>query len=212
MVVAFDLDDTLFPEMDYVRSAYRAIAREFGEHYLPMMMSAATPAQAFDATGIDIDTQLRIYRTHFPDISLSDEAFKTLSDLKSGGHILAIITDGRYVTQMNKIKALGLDRFVDDDLIFISGSYGEPKLSGGAMRELMSRFPDEKYAYVGDNPEKDFVRANELGWITVALRAKKDNIFSQDFEKAPSEYRPGVIIDELCEIIQFVNNVNSMLK
>lgn len=208
MVVAFDLDDTLFPEMDYVRSAYRAIAHEFGAQYLPMMVSAATPAAAFDATGIDIGTQIQIYRTHYPDISLSDEVLNTICDLKRVGHVLAIITDGRYVTQMNKIMALGLDRYVDDDMIFISESYGEPKLSGGAMRELMSRFPDEKYMYVGDNPEKDFVRANEYGWTTVALRAKKDNIFSQDFENVAFEYRPGFIIDELCEITQIVNIVN----
>lgn len=207
MVIVFDLDDTLYQEMEYVRSAYRAIARRFGAHYLPLMLSAATPAEAFDATGLDVKTELEIYRNHIPDITLPWSSLYTLSALKNMGHTLALITDGRAVTQRHKIEALGLERFINSDMIYISEIFGEGKITGGAMKDIMKRYPDEKYIYVGDNPEKDFVRGNEYGWITVALKAGEDNIFKQDFEKSGNDFRPKIVVRNIIELLQIVNMV-----
>lgn len=206
MVVAFDLDDTLYHEMDYVRSAYRAIARIYGAHLLPLMMSASSPSEAFDATGVDIKELLHIYRTHEPDISLPMSALYTLVSILKGGHILALITDGRTVTQENKIKALGLDRFISPDMIYISEKFGEEKLSGGAMRHIMKKYPGEKYIYVGDNPAKDFVRGNELGWETICLKASRENIFPQNFSNIENKFLPKRIIHNLYELSGFEKN------
>ncbi len=205
MVVAFDLDDTLYQEMEYVRSAYRAISRRFGAHYLPAMMSAATPAEAFDLTGLDVAEELDIYRTHIPDIKLPWDSLYTLSMLRNLGHVLALITDGREVTQRHKVEALGLYRYMSQDMVYISESFGEGKITGGAMRDIMAKYPHEKYLYIGDNPEKDFIRGNELGWITVALRAKKDNIFVQKFDSVGPDWLPAFVVDNIVELIQIVN-------
>lgn len=72
----------------------------------------------------------------------------------------------------------------------------------------MNKCPDDIYVYVGDNPEKDFVRGNELGWITVCLKASEDNIFPQNFVEISSEYNPRLIIHNLYEMVDFVNLVN----
>ncbi|MDE6860980.1 MAG: HAD-IA family hydrolase [Duncaniella sp.] len=207
MVVAFDLDDTLYQEIEYVRSAYRAISRKFGAHYLPAMMSAATPAEAFDITGLDIAEELDIYRTHIPDIKLPWDSLYTLAMLRNLGHVLALITDGREVTQKHKVEALGLYRYMAQDMIYISESFGEGKMTGGAMRDIMAKYPSEKYLYIGDNPEKDFIRGNELGWLTVALKAKKDNIFVQKFDEVDSGWLPAFVIDNIIELIQIVNRI-----
>lgn len=208
MVVAFDLDDTLYHEMEYVRSAYRAIARKYGAHLLPLMTKASTPADAFASTGVDIKLLLDIYRNHYPDIQLPMASLYTLSLLRNRGVTLALITDGREGTQSRKITALGLDKMIDEDLIYISEKFGEKKLTGGAMRKIMNKCPDDIYVYVGDNPEKDFVRGNELGWITVCLKASEDNIFPQNFVEISSEYHPRLIIHNLYEMVDFVNLVN----
>ncbi len=212
MVVAFDLDDTLYQEMEYVRSAYRAIAAKFGARYLSVMMSAPTPSAAFDATGLDVGAELDIYRNHFPDITLPWNSLYTLTLLKNKGHSLALITDGRASTQCNKIAALGLERFICRDMIYVSGDFGESKITGGAMRDIMRKCPGEKYLYVGDNPEKDFIRGNELGWTTVALKAKTDNVHPQNFESVAPGYLPSAVIRNITELIEIVNRLNYKAK
>lgn len=207
-VVVFDLDDTLFPEMDYVRSAYREIARRFGRQYLPAMLAADSPRAAFDSTGLPVGELLDIYRTHFPDISLPWQSLYTLAALTCGGFPLALVTDGRSLTQRHKIEALRLDRFISDDLVFISEEVGSDKLSGESFRRIMSVFGNSRsYFYVGDNPEKDFVRGNELGWTTVCQLGGADGhgLFCQDFMKFPEGNRPEIIIRQLTELLKIVN-------
>lgn len=210
MIVAFDLDDTLYHEMDYVRSAYKAIAHIYGTHLLPLMMKAPSPAKAFDLTGVEIDKLLKIYRTHEPDISLSVAAIYTLVTLLKKGHTLALITDGRTVTQEHKIKALGLDRLINADMIYISEKFGEEKISGGAMKDTMRKYPNERYVYVGDNPAKDFVRGNEMGWETICLKATSDNIFQQNFCDFEDAFLPKYFICNLFELIDCVDKIDTM--
>ncbi len=203
MVVVFDLDDTLFQEMDFVRSAYRAIARIFGKEYLPGMLHSGSPREAFDSTGLPIDVLLEIYRNHVPDVRLPWMSLYLLASLKNAGHTLGLITDGREVTQRNKIAALGLDRYIAKDMIFISGVYGEGKITGKAMREIMERNPGERYMYVGDNPEKDFVRANEYGWTTVGLIDSGNNVQHYNFGNYDGVLRPDLEIRNVLEVLDF---------
>lgn len=206
MVVMFDLDDTLFPEMDFVRSAYRAIARRHGHGLLDAMMRSGTPREAFDSTGLPIKDLLEIYRTHYPDIVLPWQSLYTLASLKNRGVKMGIITDGRSLTQRNKINSLGLDRFIDPGLVFISEEIGADKLSGTAFRRTMVLCgPDEKFVYVGDNPGKDFLPGNRLGWLTVCLMdgTRGENLFSQDFELLASENCPARRIGILTELLDF---------
>lgn len=215
MVVVFDLDDTLFPEMDYVRSAYREIARRYGWKYLDMMLSAANPREAFDVTGLPVDEELRIYRTHRPDIALPWQSLYTLAALRNKGHKLGVVTDGRSLTQRHKIEALRLDRFVRPDMIFISEEVGSGKTSGESFRRIMTEYGDsEQYIYVGDNPEKDFVAANGLGWLTICLLGGADgnNLFSQDFTLFPEEKLPKLTIRCLTELLQIVYSCEESAK
>ncbi|MCH5327165.1 MAG: HAD family hydrolase [Duncaniella sp.] len=188
MVIAFDLDDTLFFEIDFVRSAYQTIAKRYGGHLLAGMLSALTPADAFDSTGIPIEELLSIYRTHFPDIRLPWQSLYTLSVLRRQGHKLALITDGRELTQRNKIEALGLGRFFEPSNVFISESFGHLKTDGEAFRALMSSYPGEIYMYIGDNPAKDIAAPRSLGWTTVCIRDSGQNVHRQDFTLLSPDY------------------------
>lgn len=201
MLVAFDLDDTLFPEMEYVRSAYRAIAHRYGRHLLPAMMTAATPAEAFDSTRLPIGEVLEIYRFHYPDIRLPMASLWALASLKARGDTLAIVTDGRAATQRAKFDALGLDRFVDPALLFISEEVGESKTEGTAFRRLTEMGGGaENCVYVGDNPAKDFRVPNMLGWNTICLLSNGENIHSQNFAHADAYDLPKCKIRSLYEL------------
>ncbi|MDE5988443.1 MAG: HAD family hydrolase [Duncaniella sp.] len=209
MVIVFDLDDTLFPEMEFVRSAYRAIARRYGAGLLPAMMSAASPREAFDSTGLPVEDLLGLYRTHVPDIRLPWMSLYVLSCLSRAGHVLGLVTDGRSVTQRHKIEALGLSRFMRPDLIMVSEEIGSGKLSGDAFRIIMGRTVGEgPYVYIGDNPEKDFVAPNALGWLTVGYGrgGNGENIFSYDSLSQPEENRPAFEIGNLPELFEIVNS------
>ena len=81
MVVIFDLDDTLYPEMEFVRSAYRVVARRYGSQLLPPMLAAPTPREAFDSTGLPIEEVLELYRSHRPDIRLPWQSLYVMSVL-----------------------------------------------------------------------------------------------------------------------------------
>lgn len=197
MLIAFDLDDTLVPEMDFVRSAYREIARRHGWHMLPAMMTARTPAEAFDSTGLPIGEALEIYRTHTPDIRLPWQSLYTLESLRLQGHTLALVTDGRSVTQRHKIEALGLSRWIRPDDIYISEEWGSGKADGSALADLMRRHPGEtQCVYVGDNPEKDIEAPRRLGWKTVILLDKGDNIHPQRFDG----FSPDAVVHSLTEL------------
>ncbi|MDE5727376.1 MAG: HAD family hydrolase [Duncaniella sp.] len=202
MLVAFDLDDTLFPEMEYVRSAYRAIARRYGSGLLPAMMSAATPAEAFDSTGLPIEELLAVYRGHFPDIRLPWDSLYLLASLRNAGHSLAVVTDGRSLTQRNKFDALGLGRFVDPSLgLMISEEVGESKTGGRAFRLLEERYGRQcARIYVGDNPAKDFRTPAMMGWTTVCLLDRGENIHIQDFSGLDAYDLPDRKIHSLYEL------------
>ena len=173
MMFVSDLDDTLYSEIDYVRSGCRAVARAVEQQgwmdapsALALIQGQQSVEAGFDAllerinqlapqAGCTIDWILDVYRTHMPDISLRPGVAETLDRLVEAGipMAMAIITDGRYVAQRNKIKALGLDRYVPEGNIIISEEIGNDKNSPLPFATLMERFPAEsRFLYIGDNP------------------------------------------------------------
>ena len=92
---------------------------------------------------------------------------------------MAILTDGRSFTQRNKIFALGLQSFP----VFISSEWSETKPSLGRFLEIQKSFKAEQYIYVGDNPSKDFIAPNELGWLSFGIQDNGRHIHDQEIEK-----------------------------
>lgn len=214
-VVCFDLDDTLYKEIDFLKSAYQEIADFFRDQYgiyglwSEMLRYYGEKKDVFQEVidfykcPINKETLLKMYRNHKPNIRLDDDTRETLDRLKAEGYGLGLITDGRMVSQMNKIVALGLDNYFAKENIIISEVWGLEKIDGLGY-DLMERFfPDCEYTYVGDNPNKDFVAANERGWKTVCLLDNRRNIHKQDFS-LPKEYLPKYKIDIIKKLLFLV--------
>lgn len=187
-MIVFDLDDTLYKEIQYVDSGIRAVAIDAEEAgVMPaseayrLIKAAPDTASGFDRLAavaleseiydlFDIQRMLAVYRYHRPQISLPDDSRKTLESLKSNGITVGLITDGRIATQQAKIHALGLDRYIKPENILISEEIGTDKHWPASFELMMKRNPSEtSFTYVGDNPEKDFYWPNKLGWETVML-------------------------------------------
>lgn len=190
-IVCFDLDGTLYKEIDYLKSAYREIAAYAAEYchgcsnspmilaakaYDVMLAAYKNGENAFECLngflGIDlpISEYLQIYCSHKPIISLSEDVVQTLDTLKANGCIIGLVTDGRSVQQRNKIEALGLNRWIDNEDIVISEEFGSEKPSPANYEYFMKRYPEcRDFTYIGDNLQKDFFAPNALRWTTVCL-------------------------------------------
>lgn len=213
-MIVFDLDDTLYKEIDFWHSGMKAVARAAASAadapgLYARMMSAPDPLAdaitvASAESGIPEKTLVDVYRCHRPEITLDPEAAYVLATLRDRGQRLALITDGRSRTQRAKIDALGLARFIPDSRISISEEVGDTKKSPLPFERLMSLNPSEKeWTYVGDNPEKDFFHPNRLGWDTVMLDDNGRNIFWQSL--APGgEYAAKHRITTLLSLLDLI--------
>ncbi len=211
MTVIFDLDDTLFPEMDYVRSAYRSLASRFDLHLYPKMMVASSPSAAFDLIGGEMGEILEIYRTHKPKLILPAASLYLLDHLKRKGVKMGLISDGRSVTQRNKIEALGLTRFLSADLVMISQEVGADKLSDVAAKKILGLRPAEnKFVYVGDNPAKDFIIPNLLGWTTILVTGggNGDNLYGCDYKEVAGGTGRKFVVRNLWEAVELIDLLN----
>lgn len=209
-VVCFDLDDTLYKEIDYLTSAYGEIAASVGHpELLPQMVKWYREGENVfqklnQFLGVDkpIEAYLKIYRNHIPTISLSDGVEDTLNELKHRGVILGLITDGRSVGQRNKIKALGLEKWFDDENIIISEELGSEKTDYKNFKYFEQKYPEHSFVYIGDNPKKDFIVPNRFGWQTVMLKDDGRNIHKQ--EAVPMENLPQMTIIDSEELLDFI--------
>lgn len=201
-VVCFDIDDTLYKEIDFLVSAYKEIAFKVRhpEAFHQMMEWFYSGENVFKnliseyRLSLTLSDCLSIYRNHFPDISLEPGVKDYLYYLKQEGCILGVISDGRSITQRNKIKALGLETLLD--IVVVSEETGAEKPSVTNYRIIMDTFPGKRYIYVGDNPKKDFLAPNNLGWRTYCLIDDGRNIHRQDISVA-KDYLPCFYIGSI---------------
>lgn len=193
-VVVFDLDDTLYKEIDFLKSAYRHIASLVSNANAPeeavyelMLNTYQTGGNAFEETVrqfgfrlYSVQWMLCVYRHHKPKITLDENTWQTLEQLKANGVTMGIISDGRLQQQWNKIEALELMKFVDKKNIVINDIEDRFKPDRRSFRFFMDKFGKEAdYWYIGDNTAKDFVAPNSLGWTTVCLLDDGRNIHRQ---------------------------------
>lgn len=222
-IIVFDLDDTLYKEIDYLKSGYKKVAKmvemRYGldspliyDHLLSWYFKGENAfARLNEHYGIDnpIEDYLNIYRYHHPSIELSEETKNTLNALKSKGFTLGVISDGREITQKQKIEALGLEEWIDWDKILINEDTKYFKPNHWSFDRMVLQCyeqysgADLKFYYVGDNPKKDFLAPNQLGWETVCLMDDGRNIHLQDFSLS-EEYLPKVRIGDMKELINLI--------
>lgn len=208
--IIFDLDDTLMYEVDYLKSAYREIASIVDNKiqeklYEEMFSKYKRGENVFEFLNnqyskFEIKDLLEIYRNHFPKIYLNDNAEELLLNLKSRGYKIGLITDGRAVTQRNKLKALGIEATFDK--IIVSEEFGFTKPDQRNYCVFIEEGIDDYY-YIADNPKKDFVTPNKLGWVSICLLDNGQNIHPQNFE-LKDEYLPKYRINNLSEVSKLI--------
>lgn len=205
--VVFDLDDTIYYERDYQLSGYKSIIESCNLLYDVDITETVYAAvnrnndvleeivKHLKLSNNSKDSLLWMYRLHCPKISLSESTKLTLDIIKNNAKHVAIVTDGRELSQRQKLYSLGLS----DWPVFISESWDEIKPGEKRFKNIMKIMPASNFVYIGDNIKKDFITPNKLGWISVGLRDSGKNIHSQEVIVEQS-YQPQVWINDLKEL------------
>lgn len=210
-VFVFDLDDTLYKEIDFLYSAYQEIAKwielKFArKDVYPFMLE--TYKAKLDTFSFLIETYdlpltktdlLTIYRSHLPNIRLDSDTKKVLDTLKQNCR-LGMITDGRSITQRNKFRMLGLDSYIKNEDLIISEEFGSEKPSERNYLFFMDKYPNADFVYVGDNLRKDFITPKKFDWEAICLLDDGRNIHPQDFSCA-EKFLPTLKIKTLKELL-----------
>jgi putative hydrolase of the HAD superfamily len=216
--VIFDLDDTLYNEIDYLNSAYKEIALFIAEKspesiiaeniYNDLWFFYSRKKDAFleiilkyNLKNILKEDLLKLYRNHYPSINLTSENENLLKQLKANGYKLGLITDGRSIQQRNKIKALNIEKYFE--YILISEEFGTEKPNPANFNFFVELFAESSFFYVADNVSKDFIAPNIMGWQTICLIDNGKNIHKQQFEISEA-YLPHFKIQNLVEILNLI--------
>ena len=112
---------------------------------------------------------------------------------------LALLSDGFLPAQQLKLDALGL-RPHFEQIVFteeLGRDAWKPSPTGFQLLQNRLDLPPESLVYVSDNPRKDFVAPNHLGWQTIQLRCP-NQVHSA---ASPAEDgHPQVVVDSIREL------------
>ena len=224
--VVFDLDDTLYPEREYAFSGFDAVAAAFEDHLGECRDAALRMRQLFDtehrprifnallsqlgprtvamrAPVSDdyeelVQRMIQTYRVHAPTISLHEDADAALTRLRET-HRLGLVTDGPAQSQSAKINALDLLPRLDAIVLTDELGPGFAKPHPLAFELICGRLKvsARQCAYIADNPAKDFMAPNALGWTTVQIK-RAEGIY-RDNPSAPGG-TPDHLIDTLGDL------------
>lgn len=206
-VIVFDLDDTLYDELSYLISAYKEIARNINELnekkiFSIMFSMYRNNENVFDylTDNYRVEKQelINAYRNHFPKIKLKKGAREILETIKKKNGKIGLITDGRSITQRNKIKALKICKYFD--FISISEEIKEEKPSSKAFELVQKEIKGKDYYYIGDNLKKDFIAPNFLKWNTIGVIDSGKNIHSNAYLHQIENKLPQFFVYNINEI------------
>lgn len=189
-VVIFDLDDTLYEEINYVYSGFKAVSSYLFQTFhidetevfeaLKKTLHVNGRGEVFDAvlktfhhySKQNVMRCLNVYRSHMPTISLFPEAHELLGELKRQDIPIYIVTDGNKIVQNRKIEALHVKPFIKK--AFITHRYGKihAKPSPYCFEKIatLENTKPQEILYIADNPHKDFVGIKPLGFQTIRIK------------------------------------------
>lgn len=215
--IVFDLDDTLYPERDYIQSGFQAVAQHLANPTTSPDTLYDLLWTAFEKGPRDrvfntvlkqltrsddqeiIAELINLYRRHHPKLQLAPPISHLLIELRKR-YKLALISDGFLPAQQLKVEALGLTNSFDS-IIFteqLGREFWKPSPVAFEMTSKSLNCPPHNCVYIADNLTKDFIAPNQLNWSTVQLinpgQVHKDTTI-------PPANRANVVINDLTQLL-----------
>ena len=196
-VLFFDVDDTLYSstqfaerareraveamvarglrlEKERVLAELTGVVSEFSsndDRHFDRLLERLPPAatKGVNKALLVVAGVMAYHETKWKELKIRPKARQLLQDLAATDLRLGVITSGITKKQMEKILRLGLDRFIDPELIVITDQQGiaksNPKLYERAARLAAVR-PGEAM-HVGDHPAHDVDASKRAGMVAV---------------------------------------------
>ncbi len=207
MIIVFDLDDTLYKELSYVKSGFGVVAKYIETEYgFPMNITFSLMnkqllegrSNIFDAVfqSLGVFSKklvcrcVNLYHLHKPQLILYPEAERCIDRFKD--YPLYIVTDGNKNAQKNKLIALGLYDNSPICRCYLTYQYGYKftKPSPYCFLKITKRegVRPSDVVYIADNPQKDFIGIKPLGFRTVRVltgqhrHVRKEKKYDADYE------------------------------
>lgn len=211
--VVFDIDDTLYDQMIPFQRAYQAVFEEkYGKidieklyarsrFHSDVVFEASQRGEmsmeemyiyriqkAFLDLAISIKAQdallfQKIYAEGQKKIEMSRTIVSMLENLKEQGTVMGVISNGPSAHQWEKVRQLGLMRFIPEAHIIISGDFGVAKPEKQIFDIAGEKLKIKKVVYVGDSYGNDIEGAKKAGWQAVWLNRR-------NHRKPESRYQP----------------------
>ncbi len=215
-LVVFDLDDTLYPENDFVEGGFGRVASflagENGSLVRQLTEKMKVPALAGrrgtlfqtllselhqPVTEEKVSELVRLYRTSDRPLSLFPDADRALTRFRENHFFLGILTDGPLEAQQTKIKLLNLRVRVDHIIYTAELGPGFEKPSTAGFEGMAKKFKvlPRQCIYIADNEAKDFHGPNALGWHSVKIRRPQGVYFNTPAKE--DSYKPQLIVETL---------------
>jgi putative hydrolase of the HAD superfamily len=207
--VLFDLDDTLYPERQFVDGGFLAVAAFLAG---PSGRAASDLAGRLrelhdrDGRGRLFDTLLAelglagdpdlvpacllVYRSHEVELTPYPGAVASLDRLRDAGTRTGVVSDGNAAVQARKLSGLAeiakrLDVVVLTDEL--GPGHGKPSPVGFRVACRLLDISPSTTIYVGNDPRKDFIGARAAGLRTIRIGPVPDEGGSTSSSTAPAD-------------------------
>jgi putative hydrolase of the HAD superfamily len=188
--VIFDLDDTLYDEVDYCRSGFGAVTdflagkagyppakrifeilwKEFSRGNHKTTFNAALEQLGIQYDNTLIEQLIEVYRNHIPNIKLPQDSAGVLQQL-SRKYAIGLLTDGFLPAQQLKVQALGIEKYFK--CIIYTEQLGRDcwKPSPVGFEKLLQALnaKPQNTAFLSNDEKKDFIAPNKLGFSTIRI-------------------------------------------
>ena len=188
----------IYSQEAFVRNEKKEITRE--EMYIYRTTAAMrdfgyaiTPEEALQFQQAYVDLQYRL--------NLDEKMIEILDYCRQTGQFVQIISNGPGKHQRAKIKALGLERWMDTAQAVISSETGYRKPEEEIFDLALKRFALDinDTCFVGDNPEIDIRGAASAGWKTIW--------FDRGYYEKPADVDPDYTVHDERELLQLIKDL-----
>jgi len=224
--LVFDVDDTLYEQIVPFEKAYKnlfnmdidmekfyLLSRYYSdvkfeasrngemnmdEYHIYRILEAAKDLGVYLSDEEALNMQ-KEYKKNQQKLQMSNITISILEFAKENNIKLGIITNGPSKHQWYKVKALGVERWINKDNIVVSGDYdiNKPDVRIFEIMQEKLQLPNDSLYYVGDSLENDIVGANNAGWKAIWI-----NRYKKKLPENVDTYKIAENNDELFEIIK----------
>ena len=200
--LVFDVDDTLYEQIVLFENAFRSLfdididmekfyilSRYYSdvkfeasrngdmtmdEYHIYRIQEAAKDLGVWLSDEQALNMQ-KEYKKNQQKLQISNITISILELAKENNVKLGIITNGPSEHQWSKVKALGVERWIDKENIIVSGDYSinKPDVKIFEIMQEKLKLPNDSLYYIGDSLENDIVGATNAGWKVIWINRYK---------------------------------------